>query len=181
MAPNPRRIAAKLDELYAQLPAIDCQGLCVDSCGPIPAGEFERRRMESASGRKLTADKVFQSLENGQLNACHECSMMENGRCAVYDVRPAICRLWGVAEDLRCPYGCEPERVLTVAEGYAFLAEAYAIAGWPAGAERFAKEEIKALVDNPQARRAIINHHRPTLAGRRGSLPLTVIEKGTRL
>jgi hypothetical protein len=30
------------------------------------------------------------------------------GTCAVYDVPPMICRLWGIAEAMRCPHGCRP-------------------------------------------------------------------------
>lgn len=181
MAPNPRRVAAKLDELYAQLPAIDCQGLCVDSCGPIPAGVAERERIERARGRRLEATEV-RSLVDTTVEACHECSMMDNGRCAVYDIRPMICRLWGLAENFRCPYGCEPERMLTVEESYAFLARAYAIAGAPPGVDVSELANVDELLGaDPRARAMLIAHSRPTIAGRRASIMPTVIERGRRL
>jgi Fe-S-cluster containining protein len=177
MAPNPRRIAAKLDEAYAQLPRIECQGLCSDACGPIPAGGAEQRRMEKVTGRELGVERHVQMID-GKLMGCHECSMLEDGRCVAYDVRPMICRLWGVTEDMKCPYGCVPEGGhLSVEEGLAFLAEAMAIAGWPAGAERFAKDEIKQLVADPQARRWYMESRRPTVNGRLGSMPLTVLDR----
>lgn len=180
MAPNPRRIHARLDALYAQLPPLDCQGLCADSCGPIPAGTAERQRMERAAGRRLEAPEVLTPVD-GVLEVCHECSMLKDGRCAVYDARPMICRLWGLVEDMPCPYGCAPEGGrLSVGEGFAFLAEAFEIAGWPAGWERFAKDEIKRLAEQPAVRRAILQLRRPTVAGRRGSLRPTVIERGYR-
>src|SRR2546429_6087610 len=36
-------------------------------------------------------------------------SMLRNGRCTVYEVRPMICRLWGMVEGMQCPHGCVPE------------------------------------------------------------------------
>jgi Fe-S-cluster containining protein len=176
VAPNPRRIAAKLDALYGQLPAIDCRGLCVDSCGPIPAGHAERERMERAHGRPLHATPV-RTVIDGTLELCHECSMLEDGRCVAYDIRPMICRLWGIVANLKCPYGCVPVGGhLSVEEGYAFLAEAFDIAGWPPGWQRFSRAEIAELVKDPRRRAAVLDRFRPTLAGRRGSLPPTVIE-----
>ena len=31
-----------------------------------------------------------------------------HGRCTVYAARPMICRLWGVAQGMACPWGCQP-------------------------------------------------------------------------
>lgn len=136
--------------------------------------------MERVRGRPLSAAPQ-RAVVDDTLEVCHECSMMDNGRCAVYDIRPMICRLWGLSEDMPCPYGCVPEGgLLPVEEGYAFLAEAFDIAGWPPGWERFAKQEIRDLVADPRRRRMFINHHRPTVAGRRASLSKTVIERGYR-
>jgi Fe-S-cluster containining protein len=178
MARNPRRIASQLDELYSRLPRLDCQGVCADSCGPIPAGGAERERMERARGRRLEAPEIRTEID-GHIEACHECSMMDDGRCSVYDIRPMICRLWGMTELLPCPYGCIPEGGrLSVREGSAFLADAYAIAGWPPGWEPFAREEILAMEQNPKARRIILERFRPTVAGRRGSLKPSAIERG---
>lgn len=178
MAPNPRRIAARLDALYARLPRLECQGLCADSCGPIPAGAAERERMERVRGRSLRAAPQ-RTVVDGTIEVCHECSMMVNGRCSVYDIRPMICRLWGMTEDMPCPYGCVPEGGhLSVGDGYVFLAEAFDIAGWPPGWEPYAKEEIRGLAADPQRRRLVLQHHRPTLAGRRASLKPSVIERG---
>lgn len=182
MAPNPRLVAARLDALYAQLPRLDCQGLCADSCGPIPAGLAEQQRMERRAGVALgTTD--HRALVDGTLECGLECTMLRDGRCTAYDVRPMICRLWGVAEPMRCPYGCRPDGgLLSLEEGYAFLAEAYDIAGWPPGLQRYAKEEIAELARHPDLRAAVIAAIRPpTLAGRRGSLSPSVIERGYRL
>jgi hypothetical protein len=47
--------------------------------------------------------------------------LLDAGRCTVYADRPLICRLFGAVEDLRCPFGCLPERLLTPAEGRRLL------------------------------------------------------------
>ena len=96
MAPNPTKRDLALERLYAQLPPIACQGFCADSCGPISLSVRERERMEKMAGHALGV--------NGM-----SCNMLIEGKCAVYELRPMICRLWGVVKSLPCHYGCEPE------------------------------------------------------------------------
>jgi hypothetical protein len=57
------------------------------------------------------------------------CPMLDGNRCSVHPVRPLICRMWGVAENMLCPHGCTAERTLSWDEGQALLAEVYALAG----------------------------------------------------
>jgi Fe-S-cluster containining protein len=52
------------------------------------------------------------------------CPYLEEERCTVYEVRPLICRLWGLVESMPCPWGCKPERYLTHEEGHELLARA---------------------------------------------------------
>lgn len=117
VAPNPRRQNAKLDELYAGLPKIQCQGFCSASCGPIGMSLRERERAEQAGGRELPI------IRQGS------CPMLVDRRCSIYEVRPMTCRLWGMVEAMRCPYGCQPERLLTDEEGKRLLEGAEAIGG----------------------------------------------------
>jgi len=180
MAPNPRRLAARLDALYAELPQIDCQRLCYDSCGPIPAAPFERQRMEREAGFELKVERHIYQRASG-LESCHECSMMREQRCSVYAIRPMICRLWGLTEDMPCPYGCVPSRRLSVAEGMEFLRRAFEIAGTPDNWEQWTKEALEILLSDPKAQALMRNHHRPTLEGRRASTIPTVIEDARRV
>jgi uncharacterized protein len=107
-----------LDALYAELPTIACQGLCERSCGPIPLTTHERARVRRALHRQITCEPPD-----------YNCSALVAKRCSVYATRPMICRLWGLVEGMRCPWGCVPERVLTDAEGARYLARASQIGG----------------------------------------------------
>jgi hypothetical protein len=102
----------RLEQIYAEVPAIDCQGLCADSCGPLIIDAPERARIQQHTGR---------TIPNLQLN-CPALTILR--RCSVYNNRPLLCRLWGVVESMPCPWGCRPDRYLTDAEGHALLARA---------------------------------------------------------
>jgi uncharacterized protein len=111
---NKDKVAA-IEAVYAALPRLACKGLCQDSCGPIGLTEIEARRIE----------KKFHRLP--VLSAELRCSLLVNGRCEVYPLRPLICRLYGLAEHMRCPHGCAPDRLLTQAEANALLARISAV------------------------------------------------------
>lgn len=100
-----------LADLYGSLPTVECRKLCQASCRDMPVVVAERDRLSLPlvmdECPKLTAD----------------------GACSVYDDRPLMCRLWGVVENMRCPHGCEPSRVLSLAEAREFLVEAERIGG----------------------------------------------------
>ena len=57
-----------------------------------------------------------------------QCPMLSpDRRCNVYDIRPLICRLWGLVRTMRCPWGCVPERWLSHEDGHRLLARVEAI------------------------------------------------------
>lgn len=95
-----------LEALYSRVPKIACKGLCIGSCGPIGYSEAERARLGH-----IGHDPIHM--------LCHKLDGM--GRCTIYNRRPLICRLWGVAEEMPCPFGCVPERVLSAREGHDLL------------------------------------------------------------
>ena len=120
-ARRPSTVAARLEALYAEIPRIDCQGLCWDSCGPIMMTRAEHRRIETSAGV---------DIPDGRSTAPATCvALTMLRRCAVYELRPMICRVWGVVETMPCNHGCRPDRYLTDAECYELLARAYDIAG----------------------------------------------------
>ena len=115
-----------LEALYASLPSIDCKMLCHPACGPIVMSAREYERLAHRHGaRETDVDLVCPYLER------------ESGLCGAYELRPLICRLWGVVETMRCEWGCVPDRYLTQAEADALLAKAQALSSgevrtvWP--------------------------------------------------
>lgn len=113
MSTNAKR--RRLDSLYAEMPTLDCQGKCAESCGPIVMSRVEWERI---------IEKVGAEPHGG---ADLTCPLLTDERCTVYSIRPTICRLWGLVESMPCPWGCKPSRVLTDVEGFAFLERAGAM------------------------------------------------------
>ncbi|MDQ1635302.1 MAG: uncharacterized protein QOJ32_2111 [Frankiaceae bacterium] len=125
---DPERVAA-LDALYAELPSLECRGLCWHSCGPIDMSDTERQRIAERGVTiprydRATAER-YQTT--GTVSPCPALGPFKT--CGVHDVRPMICRLWGSTETMRCPFGCRPSRELTEAEGYALLERSRQVGG----------------------------------------------------
>jgi Fe-S-cluster containining protein len=135
--------AAELDALYAELPTIDCQGMCWDSCGPIFTSNAEHDRIAEAG-----VDIAQGSFLRDGPSLCPALTMLH--QCSVYEIRPMICRLWGLSRRLRCNYGCKPSRVLSEPEMYELLARAFDISGQPKDA---AMTRLATLPENQERMR----------------------------
>ncbi len=98
----------RLKAVYAEIPNVKCKGRCASACGLILMSTLEYERLGKPK---------FESLRCPVLG--------EDNRCTKYDLRPAICRLWGATEDLPCPYGCEIEG--SPVDGAAILVQIKAI------------------------------------------------------
>lgn len=122
MARNPSNIDKDLDALYAELPHLDCKGHCFEECTVIPCSSRERDRAAEALGEPLIAPPPRL--------ICSALNLLDH-RCRIYEKRPLICRLWGLAEGMPCPHGCKPERVLTDKEAQEFIERALRIGGSP--------------------------------------------------
>ncbi len=111
--------SSRMKVLYDSLPTIECQGRCHVSCGPIFVNTFEWNAIgKPAAGKTI------------------DCPMLVDRRCSVYQARPLICRLWGVVDEMKCPWGCVPSRRMEPEEIQRVMDEWRAISG-----------EIKSLVD----------------------------------
>ncbi|MEM9244526.1 MAG: YkgJ family cysteine cluster protein [Cyanobacteria bacterium P01_F01_bin.153] len=93
-----------VQDVYDAIPSIDCQGLCHESCGPIMMSNVERSRMAAAGKTPPSLDNLAPGLNCIQLQL--------NRKCGAYQVRPLVCRLFGVVAVMPCPFGCKPERWL---------------------------------------------------------------------
>lgn len=99
----PLETVRELATIYAEIPTVACRGLCQASCCPI--GDFatpvERARIEAKAGYAMNGAAARAGGE--------PCNMLSpTGTCSVYNVRPTVCRLYGVDEGMRCPHGCLP-------------------------------------------------------------------------
>lgn len=106
-----------LEDIYAKVPNLECKGLCVEACGPIPCTTKEQEAIEKATHRKLDFKKTHP----------HSCTMLKDGKCRAYQHRPLVCRLFGTVPRMACPHGCVPEKWLTNEEGWQLLSEAEAL------------------------------------------------------
>ena len=99
-----------LDELYKRIPVVKCQGLCVDACSPLATflTDLEFDRVLARSGKEpnglYTPDDIDRQANPA---TAQKCNMLKDGRCTVYDARPAVCRLYGAVPEMACPFGCE--------------------------------------------------------------------------
>lgn len=105
---------AQLAEIYAKIPSIECKGLCQESCGIIPVHRPELKRIRKKTDVDLDAHTVKLDGITAIFNSTTDtCPLLVDGRCSVYDVRPFICRVFGVVEGMTCRHGCKPERYLS--------------------------------------------------------------------
>lgn len=88
----------RLKLIYADLPIVPCKGLCHYTCTVIPFSPVEARVIREVHGVILRFNEKTQ-----------RCSALVDKRCSVYDDRPLICRVFGVADgSMVCPHGCHP-------------------------------------------------------------------------
>jgi hypothetical protein len=93
--------------LYKQIPRFECVEGCTDCCGTVPWSGWELKQAGLDAPPPARADKT--------------CAFAEGGSCQIYQNRPLMCRLFGTVEDLRCPHGRGPLKLLSVAEGQAIV------------------------------------------------------------
>ncbi len=115
----------KLEELYKRIPKIDCKGDCHHSCTIIPASKIEiKRAREKMLKNPFNPVHALQNLQDKKIPCC---AALKERRCAIYNIRPAICRLYGVAEGIECQFGCKPDKLMTKQEAYDLIREIEAL------------------------------------------------------
>jgi uncharacterized protein len=112
-----------LEEIYKKIPPIECKGMCHHSCTVIPAAKIEIKRARERLKKNPFNSPAQASTYMEENKNVPSCKALIDKRCSIYTMRPAICRLFGVVENLKCPYGCIPERYLTKKESYDIIQE----------------------------------------------------------
>lgn len=101
----------------ARVDSLRCKGLCVECCELVPYPERIRDLYPELDLPGTALQVYVRTLEGKK-----PCPFLKDARCSIYEIRPAICRLWGNTERLRCPFGCEREGpLLTYRQGYRYL------------------------------------------------------------
>lgn len=118
-----------IQEIYDSLPALNCQGKCANSCGPIDMSTAERERIAELGYviPRFTEERA-QRWANDEPLHCPALNR-QTLKCDVYEARPLICRLWGMSESMLCPNGCKPIRTLSDSETYDLLLRTFQIGG----------------------------------------------------
>lgn len=118
----------KLEAIYNKIPSIECKGLCHPSCTIVPAAKIEIKRAKGRMGGKnpFNPMNAIKGLQ-GETPSVPSCAALKDNRCSIYTARPAICRLYGVAEGLDCPFGCQPKKKISKQEAYSIVRETEAL------------------------------------------------------
>jgi hypothetical protein len=90
-------------QLYKKIPRFECIEGCTDCCGPVPWSEYELKQARLAAPPQERADKTCQFAQAG---------------CTIHQARPLMCRVFGAIEDLRCPHGRGPLKLLSIEAGH---------------------------------------------------------------
>lgn len=101
---------AKIDVILKSVPSFSCKDGCADCCGPIEMSRLEYFRVVKASGR--SSEDIKKQMQSNLKQGNYRCPLLhpKTNHCTVYEVRPAICRLFGVVKDrMQCPHGCAPD------------------------------------------------------------------------
>lgn len=143
----PRDRVAELEDLYAELPPLECRGKCQESCGPIDMSDTERRRIREAG---VDIPPLLDRARRGELTrSCPALSPI--GTCSVYELRPLVCRLWGLVEAMACPYGCRPEGGwLDDTTGMELIARSLDIGGRTSTMDGPTAAAVRQLMANPR-------------------------------
>lgn len=99
---------ARMRDLYARLPPLDCRGLCHSTCTVIAATELEYQLVEDTG---VSIRPRLALITNETVPDCPALGPLRN--CTVYALRPLLCRAYGVVEGLRCVHGCVPAQLLS--------------------------------------------------------------------
>lgn len=121
----PNTNIATLKTILDRIPNANCKGLCQKSCGPLIVSRVENRYIREYCKEhnikykdfptKVNLRKIIHHIKNP--DSCRSCHYLtDDGRCSIYEVRPVICRMWGVTKTMPCPFECEPDRIMTTTE-----------------------------------------------------------------
>jgi len=94
--------------LLKRVEALECKGMCTEFCDQSFAiGQNEDNTIKEFCEEN---EIPFTSLQRNFLEVPEHslaCQYLKAGRCSIYPVRPIVCRVWGAADTLSCPWECK--------------------------------------------------------------------------
>lgn len=90
-----------------KIPFFECKQLCQESCGLVVWTEAEEIVI-AAWMEKKGMEKRVGVMKGPNAGVC---PYLEEGLCSIHEIRPIICRLYGIVKDdekMVCPHGCRP-------------------------------------------------------------------------
>lgn len=106
-----------LKKTYAKIPKLDCIENCGSACcGLIPLSKIEEKHIKhflKINNLNVKYHNYSLSKTHSEALKGHMCFFLDNNKkCLIYSVRPLICRLFGVAENMKCP-NVKPNKYLS--------------------------------------------------------------------
>ena len=107
-----------LRAIYDHVPNIKCKGLCHPTCASIPVQHVEYAHIVVNGLVEIDENHIL-GVQGGKHIIRRDaskggvCPMLKDKRCSIHDLRPLICRIYGVAEGLACEFGCKSEGMIT--------------------------------------------------------------------
>lgn len=111
----------KIEDIYRQIPKSTCPPECGECCGMLSPSSAEIRNIKNWCG--------IRHIEYWEFSTAKEikCPYLDEKKdCLIYPVRPFLCRITGVSEDVPCPVKkCQPVRMLNKPQSNALYREIY--------------------------------------------------------
>lgn len=113
--------------IWSEIPGIECKGFCWESCAHVVASKAETEVVKQfCLDNGLDYHKFYDGSKAGERRASEidpePCPYLKDKRCSIHEVRPSICRMWGVHSHLPCAWGCKkPKGNLSDAQAHSIV------------------------------------------------------------
>lgn len=112
----------EMKRLWHKIPHVHCKGLCQAACTNVPIMPVEALYLIEKHDAKLLPSwhgrgAVYKATMLPTLGIDGPCQFLQDGRCSIYEDRPAVCREYGhKVLMLDCGHDCRPARPRTTEE-----------------------------------------------------------------
>lgn len=103
--------------LVDSLPSVKCKRLCARHCRSVPVSPAElllltrlRKQQGKVEIRTLEIPEQFPLRYLFKQEGDPTCPLLQFDECTVYELRPLICRFYGIVDSMKCSHGCVPSR-----------------------------------------------------------------------